>query len=529
MPALGYSKAAELLGITPEQELQAQLDKQQDLHESRDTSVLHVDTQNAAEIAEASVDWLAGLAMPTTFEFMFPPVLAAAWHLLVQSVKGDLKKEPKIALGIPRGHGKTTLVKLFILYCILFTKCRFILVTSSIASMAENIVADVFDMLNEPNIQKIFGAWNAPGAVEKERENLKKFGYRGRSIIVAAIGAGGSIRGLNLKNERPDIMIFEDVQSKECSESDVQSAALERWMIGTAMKAKSPKGVLYIFTGNMFPGKNSLLKKLKTNVNWIKFISGAILHDGTALWEELRSMESLLAELDNDIAMGHPEIFFSEVLNDTEAGVNSSVDISGIKEWPWSKHEQPQGKFIIVDPSGEGKKADKTAIGYFEVFDGYPGLKDVIEEKLSPGNTVRRALLMALHTGTRCIVVEANAYQASLLYWFEEICKQLQLNGFTFVPIYTGSASKNARISTMLTGLTSPKSDLYVHSKVKSQVVAQIANWKPLKRDNEDNILDLLSYAPRVLTEYASLVLTETNLMVMEAGMTEVDDYNHAF
>jgi len=35
-------------------------------------------------------------------------------------------------------------------------------------------------------------------------------------------------------------MIFEDIQTRECADSKVESDKLERWMIGTAMKAKSP-------------------------------------------------------------------------------------------------------------------------------------------------------------------------------------------------------------------------------------------------------------------------------------------------
>ena len=73
------------------------------------------------------------------------------WDLMKQNVKTVITN-PKIALGIPRGHGKTTLIKLFIVYCILFTDRKFILVMSATATLAENIIADVIDMLNEKNI-----------------------------------------------------------------------------------------------------------------------------------------------------------------------------------------------------------------------------------------------------------------------------------------------------------------------------------------------------------------------------------------
>lgn len=489
-------------------------------------------SSEVVEIAKQDLNMLAGLAMPTVFEFLYPKVLLAAWHLLTSWVQdGKTEKFPKIALGIPRGHGKTTLIKLFVLYCILFTKRQFILVFSDTQAKAEGIISDVIDMLEEGNIQRLFGYWKL--GIEKDTQQVKKFGFRGRPIILAAIGSGGSVRGLNLKNARPDVMIFDDVQSKECSESDVQSAALERWMVGTAMKAKSPKGCLYIFAGNMFPGPNSLLKKLKGNANWIKFISGAILADGSALWPELHPLETLVQELDNDIAMGHPEIFFSEVLNDTDAGINSSVDLTRIKAWPWKEYERPQGRFIIIDPaSGKNagaftKKLDAVAIGYVEVYDETPALRDCIEEELSPGNTIRSALLLALRTGTRVIAVEATSYQSTLLYWFGVIAEQLQLTGFHFVEIQTGGMSKNARITNGLKSLTA--GEIVIHPDIRSQIERQIVDWNPMKRDNTDGLLDLIAYIPKVLTQYGSLCYVDDSVEVIEAGAAEVPDDNHAF
>ena len=380
-------------------------------------------------------------------------------------------------------------------------------------------------MLNEPNIITAFGDWKL--GVEIDRQNLRKFGFRGRNITLGAIGAGGSLRGLNIKNERPDIMVFDDVQTKEDSESATTSAALERWMIGTAMKAKSPRGCVFIFAGNMYPGPNSILKKLKTNPSWTKFISGAILADGTALWPDLRSIDSLIEELDNDIAMGHPEIFFSEVLNDTEAGINNRIDFSSFAKWAWGPGEMPQTKFIIIDPANDKSRSDKTAIGYFEGYDATPAMRDCIEETLSPGNTIRHAILLALKTRTRLIAVESTAYQASLLYWFNHVCDEIGITGLTCVEIHPGSISKNSRIATMLQGLAAK--EIVLHPEVAARVLHQISNWNPLKRDNVDGLLDLLTYAPAVLKNYGVAALVDTNELIMEAGQARVQENNTPF
>jgi hypothetical protein len=503
----------------------------QQLHEKETAEAIefgvqsvNVEAEQARQLAEVNIDFLAGLSIPDIYKYPHPPVLIAAWQLITRAAR-EKQKFTQLALGIPRGHGKTTFIKLFILWCILFTDKKFILIIAATADRAQDILSDIEGMLDERNIKSVFGDWTI--GVEKNAYEVKKFSYRGRPIVIAALGAGGAVRGMNVNNERPDIIVFDDIQTKECSESRIQSEGLERWMIGTAMKAKSPAGCLFIFAGNMYPGPNSILKKLKSNPTWTKFISGAILADGTALWEDLRSFNSLVEELDNDIAMGHPEIFFSEVMNDTEAGINSNTDLSKIKPWAWNPWEKPQGKFIVIDPSAGKKGGDAVAIGYFEVYDGKVGFRGLIEKNLSPGNTIRTALLMALEHKVRLIAVESVGYQATLAYWFKIIADELNLTGFHFVEIHSGSNSKNARIVQALKGLTA--GEVILHPDVVNFVTHQIANWNPMKRDNEDGILDVLTYGPKVMEKFGPLALSYEEELLMEDATPGVLEHNSSF
>jgi hypothetical protein len=481
--------------------------------------------EDVVEAARTNLNFLAAFAMPAVFQYFFPRLLLAVWQLLVDS-SGKVRDFTQLALGIPRGHAKTTLIKLFVLYCILFTQKKFILVISSTASLAENIIADVVDMLNEPNVKKTFGDWRV--GLEKDTQDTKKFTFRGRTVILAAIGAEGSLRGLNLKNERPDVMIFEDIQTAECADSKVQSNTLERWMVGTAMKAKSPHGCLYIFVGNMFPTPYSILRKLKKNPRWIKFICGAILTDGTALWEELQPLEQLLSELDNDIAMGHEEVFAAEVLNDENAKLHTRADLLALNEWLIDETViSPQGKFIVIDPATKKVGSDLITIGQFNVYDSVPALMHLIEDSLSPGDTIKHTLLLALKTNTTLIGVESTAYQASLLYWFEFICKQLGIAGIEFVELHSGSFSKSKRITDGIKMLSGR--EMLLHPRVKGSVIGQLTGWNPLKRDNVDGILDILGYAPQMLEKYGHLMSIEGEIINQEYENSTVVAVNCQF
>jgi hypothetical protein len=476
------------------------------------------------EACKIDLNFFAAISIPDTFVYPFPATHITAWQILIDGEQDSEHKFLQFAIGIPRGHAKTTLLKLFVLRCILFTNRSFFLITCSTEQHAINFISDIELMLNNSNIKAIFGDWRL--GLETNTRGFKKFGFNGRSITIFGIGAEGSVRGINVGNSRPDVIVMDDIQTKECADSILMSKALLEWMVGTLMKAKSPKGCMFIFAGNMFAARGSILRQLKTNPTWIKFISGAILADGRALWPEHRSLESLIEELNNDIAMGQAHIFFSEVLNDTNAGINSTVDYSKFPIWPWSKEDLPQGKFLLIDPS-QGKGKDADVIVTVEVYDSKVGIRAVHEDYYSPANLIRKALIIAIQSEIYCIAIEAMAYQSTLIFWFEQICQDIGISGISFVPIYTNSYSKNSRISSAIKAMQTR--EIYLHDSIRSVVQRQIADWNPLKRDNKDDILDAISNAPKVVAEYTYDIMCKSNLLVLEANKAEVVEFNSCF
>jgi hypothetical protein len=453
------------------------------------------------KLAEEDMDFLAGLALPHITEYAFPDLFITLWQMLLAFVAKS-RDFTKIAIGLPRGFGKTSVIKLFILYCILYTNRQFILVFGPTATHAQNIISDVADMLDESNIKIVYGDWRI--GIEKDTQEVKKFSFRGRSIILAALGQGGSVRGLNIKNSRPDIMIFDDIQSAADADSPVVSAGIEKWMIGTAMKAASHKGCLYIFIANMYATDWSLLKRLKKNTEWIKFIAGGILSTGESLWEALKPLEQLLAEFRNDLNSGHPEIFYSEVLNDENASVNQNIDLSHIPAYPYLEDEITAGEFIIIDPSNDKVNSDAVTISRFQIIEGKPVAREIKDGIFSPGDTIKYALQMAIQNGITLILIEGNAYQYSLCYWFGHFQKQLGLHYINALPIYSGARSKNSRILDLFKSLKA--GEILIHPNCMAQVAHQIIHFNALKANNTDGILDCLCYATRVLTEFPHFI-----------------------
>lgn len=452
-----------------------------------------------------SLNFFAGISVPDVFKYFFPPIFIAIWQLLIDAV-GQKKGMLRLAIGLPRGFAKTFFLKIYCVWIILFSDRNFLLIVCNTEELAKNFLSDVFDILSSPNICKVFGDYRL--GLERDTLTLKKFGFRGRDIIVAGVGAGTSLRGLNLKFRRPDIIIMDDMQNREEAENKQTANQMLIWLLGTLMKARNYERCLFIFVGNMYPFEGSILRRLKYNPQWISFICGAILADGESLWPEFRPIAEILEELDHDISMGHPEVFYAEVLNDEEAGTVSGLDLSKIPAYPEHLDStEPQAGCVIIDPASGKVEGNKVAIGLFLIYDGTPVFRKVMADTYSPLECIYVALKLALEYKVKCVCIESNAYQYTLLFWFDFVCRKLKITGIECCELIAGGYTKNAKIRDMLNGLIDPKRPRpLLHPEVRNAVVYQISQWNPIKQKNDDDILDLAAWVDKAIELYGHMM-----------------------
>lgn len=478
------------------------------------------DRDSTITLLEQDMNFFAATVIPQVFRFLFPQIHIEVWELLKKYVNlpGVFFR---LALGLPRGHAKTTLIKLFVVYCVLFTKKKFILIVGNTSGLAENILSDIMDMLSSENIISVFGNWKIHA--DRDTQELKSFTFLGRRIILAAIGAGTGLRGLNLNNERPDVIICDDVQKREDCESKVVSDKLLGWLLGTLFKAKSPSGCLYVYIGNMYPGENCILGKFKKSSEWISFIVGALLADGGSIWPELHSPEDLLAELHHDMDLGKPEIFFAEVQNDPTAGISSHFDVTKVPIYPFVDQDLVTGGFVLIDLSGNKPGSDDTTIGYFCFIEGKIVYRRLVVGKFSPYQTIEAAMKVAFEFNCPHIFIESVAYQASFLYWFTFICEQRGISGFQLYEIYPRGIAKNRRIINFFKQLLG--GEIVLHPSIRTQVLYQASLWNPNRGDNEDDIIDLGGYVDFVMSDYAPMLINSVQEILAnlqhEAKVTE--------
>lgn len=472
---------------------------------------------NSTEVkayAKEDMDFFAGLALPEVATLKFPAFYTWLWGTIISALH-KTKDFSKFAIALPRGHGKTMVMKLIILYAILFTQKRYILVIGANVAKAIAIISDVCDMLDSYNIQQVFGNWRYQR--ETNTQELKKFSFNGRPVILEAAGQGTSIRGSNQKFSRPDLIVFDDAQTKECAASITEAKSFMSWFVGTAMKSKALSGCTFLYIGNMYqdlelaPGSGvyaCMLRNLQKSAEWISIVVGAILENSTALWEELYSLEELLAEYRGDLALGQAEIFYAEVQNDPAAKVSYYFDPTKLLTRVYDGYTH-QGNFIIIDPATSKNTPDQVVINYFEIYENIPYSIELIEDSLSSPKTVYKGLELALKHNCGLILVESNAYQYALCEWFDFAMAQMNLQGIHIEPIYS-TKGKVGKIKSLLTSMN--KQEIGVSTETRSAVVAQATAFDPAKNNNLDDILDTFAMALEAPGKYRHLMLIPGDL-----------------
>ena len=454
------------------------------------------------------LNFLSRFLLGEVFQFDWPPLIIAVWTLLIQSVASlqDYAGESNLAIGIPRGFAKSTLMKIFCCYCLMFTRHTFILVVGNVDSNAANIIKDIQSMLGSENAINYFGDPDAE--VFSARLDFKHYMYQGKSCILKAKGGRTSLRGLNVDHRRPDIILMDDVQDEENAKSEVESEALSTWIVGTLLPTVSPKGGINLFVGNTYDHEGSILKKFVRDPEWVSLTLAAILDNGQSLWPQLHPLSKLLSAYRTACRLGHERNWLAQYMNaldlehndsfnsravtlnyDERFGGNPAIDLSALAS----------ARFVVVDPASTKAQADEHAIGVVYVIQDTPIVRALKQGQMNPMEAITAAVSSAINYAAPCIFIEDVAYQDTLLWWFRKILtedpeiperiKRL----LKVLPCHPGAGNKNTRILHMFKMLESGA--LLIHPDAQASVKAEGTDFDKMKTNNKDNVLDVCHYA----------------------------------
>jgi hypothetical protein len=441
------------------------------------------------------IRFFAKLALPEVMKKELPDYYIHIWLMLVQARTAPERAAIiRFLLGLPRGFIKTTFIKILICWFVVYDLENFVLFVGAEDSLAYNVLADIDGILASPNMEKVYGKWAINKAIDNRE--CKTASYRGRNIILLAVGVNSNIRGINIDNRRPGIIFFDDAQPETSKDSEPEYAKFKTKIVGTFLKLVDFDHAIVLYVGNMYIG-NCLLAEFADNDGWISLVTGCILEDGSSLWPEVKKVSDLYEGYRHDAQAGLGHVWFAEMMNER---INERTSLLPDGVLPESEYTgldvtRAEGGFITIDPAGMKVLSDDNVIMANLIINDAPIVVEGDGDQREPQAVIQRAVQMCLKYGIGMVGVESAGYQGTLAYWANKYCTTPEINKLgidlswiRWVELPASHARKTERIIGWVRECLKGAAGVNGESRLK--ILWQALAYKFNKQKNKDDWMD---------------------------------------
>ena len=329
---------------------------------------------------------------------------------------------------MPRGIGKTTLVEGCLVWFGCFLERKFPLLLGETATHAENIQRNVRTEFEVNETLKFFFGDLCGRGLPSKQWNDQQFELA-NGFVMACTGRGGQVRGRNVKGQRPDLILLDDVEDIESVSTPEQLMKTRRWFSGDVLPAMSEitQDGQIILAGTLL-NSDALLVTLGRDPIFTTVVFGALDSKGEPLFESYMTKEKLEAKKDYYERQGLLDQFYLEYFNEMN---NEATRVLSSKLVQYgSAGNNVIAYALAVDPAISKKKsADQTAFALVSLhpgarytiqrIDGYRGMTP--QDTLATFFSLRKNLIATLpkdEDGSPTVPfacgVESVAYQEAL-------------------------------------------------------------------------------------------------------------------
>lgn len=423
------------------------------------------------------------------------------------------------AHALPRGIGKTTLAKICVVKYITYLEHDYVIYLSATHPNASNYVKDIIATLRSPNYEAIYGAVEM--IVEQTSFGMYQFWMnrytvnettgaitqRRVKVTIQSRGAGQAVRGLNINNKRPSLLIVDDVEKKEDNLVENNYKKLKAWFYGTMLKALDKRRATVMQIGN-FVSQVCLLRDHLESDAWESMRYGIIKQDGSSLWAELWPLEEIfddyrLYQEQNELAT-----WYAEMMNlpmPTSGGLIAMDQISYCATYTAidSNHDYA---FITVDLAHSKQTwADATAVAV-HIWTGQCWVIAQTVHKRGMNAIELHSVLRKLAVMWRVnyIGIESVGYQAAILPVYKYLDKLHNVTNLIYVPCPARN-SKTERLAAW-SGLIMKK--FYRIPMDQQKITSQLLGYDPTSATNDDDLIDACAHGPYMLQKYLGQIST---------------------
>ena len=342
-------------------------------------------------------------------------------------------KSNKNAIAAPRGYGKTSIVALALMArYILFHHTNFICYINKSHDAAslqtENLRRE---LVTNKMIKHFFGDFRQRDVSKHEFEEVfSKKAWVAYDTLVWPRGAGQQVRGVLFKNDRPGLIVIDDLEDPESIENEEIRKGWYQWLYADVIKAV-PRlhrnwKIVYIDT---LKHEDSVLQKLLNSPEWDSIRLEACDDNFKSTAPQFMSDEDIEKEWQEHVNAGQTDVFFRELRNlpistkdsafrreyfhyynlqpdrhksETDLG-RTDADIQG------DRHIET---VVILDPAKTVKthSAESAILGIgIDINSAKVYIRDAISEKMYPDEIYDALFGMAIRLDAKVIGIEETS------------------------------------------------------------------------------------------------------------------------
>jgi len=316
-------------------------------------------------------------------------------------------------------------------------------------------------------------------------------------IRIIAMGITGQIRGFNVDDFRPDLIVVDDPDGEETTSSPEQITKTQQLFFGAiknslATRADAPNGKLVIAQTPNEAG--DLIETCVKDPQFASLVFGCFDHEGKSRWEMMFPTEELL----NDKAAYIKRNQLSIWLREMECTISSREERAFDLEWIeyWTNTPPAMAVYIAIDPaSSEAETADFQAIACVGFFAGKTYL---LEYSLSKGKDPEEIATEFFRLVRKwkpiAAIVESVSYQRVLAWYLRNAMARHR----TYITVHEvdDRRKKSDRIIQALSGRCS--SGNFFIRREHDEFIAQYSQYpaQPSKSyRGKDDLLDAVAMA----------------------------------
>jgi len=396
----------------------------------------------------------------------------------------------QVAIEVFRDGAKTTLLRLFASQRLAYRISKTILFIS--ASQGHSILSLRWlkrQILHNKKWSETFGL--CPGAKWTD-EMIEVSSTIDNSVAtIMALGITGQLRGFNVDDYRPDLIICDDTSTDEMVASLEQRKKYDELFFGALVNSLAPasespdsKIVLLDTPKSRF----DLIESCISSPQWHGLCFGVFDQEGNSRWEERYPRADLLKAKEDYFRSGRGPIWMREKECRIVSSETSSFLIENLQYWELLP--EAMSYVIAIDPaSSDSKSADDNVVVVLGFQGGDVYVIDYVAEIGQTPEMVSQAVIEYVRRYKPLgIVVEAIGYQRTLAWYLEAEMKRHRV----YPPVYQvqDRRRKSNRIIQAL-GSVSGYGRLFVRP-TSQKFIEQYTTYSPLSTDHDD-VLDAIA------------------------------------